>query len=316
MSVRFTVLGADGRIGRALVAALRERHDVRAIGRAGLAELLGRGEPAGHVISCIGLTGDFRTRPLATAEAHVGLTARILAEIPLDSFLYLSSTRVYAKATTTLEDASLSVNPSDPSDLYNLSKLAGEALCLSDQRRTVRAVRLSNVTHPDPDPDTFLGQVIQEGRASGRVVLRQAPESAKDYIAGTDVVALLERMALTGRHRLYNLASGTNVTHAAIAERLRCGQGWDVRFAADAPVAAFPPIDISRLRAEFAPLLSDPLPDLPRMAAGQEALCLPSTKQAVASSCMDPTGPRRNTHSTRPTLSKPYQPPGCAAAGT
>jgi len=279
VSARFTILGAGGRIGQALVASLPGS---QAIDRAGLPAFLASGRPAGHIISCIGLTGDFRTRPLATAEAHVGITARVLARGGFNSFLYLSSTRVYTRAATTTEDATLSVNPTDPSDLYNLTKLAGEALCLSDPRPSVRVVRLSNVTHPDPDPDTFLGQVMREGYARGQVLLRQGPGSAKDYIAAADVTALLPRIATQGRHRLYNLASGQNVAHATIAARLRARHGWDITFAPGAPDVIFPPITISRLTSEFAPALSDPLPDSPTMASGQEAPCSPSMKPAVA----------------------------------
>jgi nucleoside-diphosphate-sugar epimerase len=278
----FTVLGAGGRIGAALVAALRPTEAVQAVDRDGLAAFLASDAPAGHVISCIGLTGDFRARRLETAQAHVGLTARILAMRGFASFLYLSSTRVYAHAASTREDARLVADPTDPSDLYNLSKLTGEALCLSDPRPGVRVVRLSNVHDGEPDPDTFLGQVIQEGRNSGRVMLRQGPGSAKDYVARADVVALLPRIATTGRHRLYNLARGANVSHAANAAALRARHGWDVWFAPDAPEVTFPPIDITRLREDFAPSLSDLLPGLATMASGQEAPCSPSMKRVVA----------------------------------
>lgn len=282
MSTAFTILGAGGRIGAALVAGLRRRHVVQAIDRAGLTSFLAGDDPAGHVISCIGLTGDFRTRPLATAEAHVGLTARLLDRGGFTSFLYLSSTRVYSGAMTTREDATLRVNPLDASDLYNLTKLAGEALCLADPRPEVRVVRLSNVTAAEPDPDTFLGQVLREGNARGRVTLRQAPDSAKDYIARRDVVGLLPRIATTGRHRLYNLASGANTTHAAIAAMLRSARGWDIDFAPRAPLVSFPLIDIARLRDEFAPTLSDPLLPFSIIGAGQEAPCSPSMRQPAA----------------------------------
>lgn len=282
MSPEFTILGAGGRIGRALVAALREHHRVDAIDRAALPGFLASTHDASHVISCIGLTGDFRVRPLDTAEAHVGLTARILARGGFASFLYLSSTRVYARAAATHEDTMLAARPGDPSDLYNLTKLAGEALCLSDPRPTVRVARLSNVIGAHPDPDTFLGQVMREGQATGRVLLRQAPGSAKDYIALDDVASLLPRIALTGHSRLYNVASGRNVTHAAIADLLRERYGWTVDFVPDAPAFTFPPIDIARLAREFAPALSDPLPPLAMMACEQEVPCSPSMRRVAA----------------------------------
>ncbi|HEY1385849.1 MAG TPA: NAD-dependent epimerase/dehydratase family protein, partial [Dongiaceae bacterium] len=142
----FTIIGAGGFIGAALVAALESQDQVvHAVTRASLPGLLAARRPAGHVIDCAGLTGDACARPLETAEAHVGLVARCLAELQFDSFLLLSSTRVYARAGSTREDALLSTLPGDPAELFMVTKLAGEALCLADPRPTARVVRLSNV---------------------------------------------------------------------------------------------------------------------------------------------------------------------------
>ncbi|MGE4048678.1 MAG: NAD-dependent epimerase/dehydratase family protein [Acetobacteraceae bacterium] len=279
----FTILGAGGTIGGALTQALRAQgRDVQPIGRDALAGFLAARRPAGHVIDCIGMTGDFRSRPLDTAEAHVGITARCLAEIDFRSFLFLSSTRVYAHAGTTQEDGALACRPGDPSDLYNLTKLAGEALCLADARSVVRVVRLSNVYAPDPGPDTFLGQVLAAGRANGGVVFRQAAGSEKDYVSLDDVVRILPRIAVDGRDRLYNLASGRNTTHGQIAAALRAEFRWDARFEPAAPVVRFPPIDVARLAAEFGAPLRNILEDLATLSSGQEVPCSRSTRQAVA----------------------------------
>ena len=180
----FTILGASGYVGSALVAALeRAGHRVHAVTRGALPALLETRRNAGHVIDCIGLTGDFRTRPHDTAEAHVGVTARCLAALHFESFLFLSSTRVYARATATNESAVLACAPADPSDLYNLTKLAGEAVCLADPRQTVRVARLSNVYGGDMPDDTFLGQLLREGRGTGAVRFRQSAKSSKDYVS-------------------------------------------------------------------------------------------------------------------------------------
>jgi len=64
----FTVLGASGFVGGALVAALeRAGHRVRPVTRGALPVLLETRRNADHVIDCIGLTGDFRDRPNDTA---------------------------------------------------------------------------------------------------------------------------------------------------------------------------------------------------------------------------------------------------------
>lgn len=249
---RFTVLGAGGFIGRALVGYLRTQgHDVDAVGRDGLAGFIAGGGPAGHVVCCVGLTADFRTRRLDTAEAHVGVPARVLAAAVFDSFLYLSSTRVYARAETTREDAAIAVQPGSPSDLYNLTKLAGEALCLSDPRPAIRVARLSNVFGPGMGTGSFLGQVLDEGARTGRVRLGQGMLSAKDYVAVEDVVAGLAAIAERGRARLYNVASGVNVTHDAIASALAHAHGWDFTVEEGAASVRFPRIEIGRLAMEF-----------------------------------------------------------------
>ncbi len=279
----FTVLGAAGFVGSALVTALEcAGHRVHPVTRGTLPALLATHRNAGHVIDCIGLTGDFRTRPHETAEAHVSITARCLAALHFESFLFLSSTRVYARAAVTREDTPLPCVPADPSDLYNLTKLAGEALCLADPRQTVRAVRLSNVYGAGMGPDVFLGEVLKEGRATHAVRFRQSAKSTKDYVSLAQVTRLLPAIATIGRHRLYNLAAGTNTSHAAIAVVLRRHFGWHVTFAPSAPTLRFPPIDTARLSAEFGAALSNLSADLPTLEAdGQEVQCSASTSAAA-----------------------------------
>jgi nucleoside-diphosphate-sugar epimerase len=248
---------------------------VRAITRIGLPAFLAERCPAGHVIDCIGLTADFRTRPVETAEAHVGLVGRFLSELDFRSFLFLSSTRLYARAELAREDVALAVQPGMPGDLYNITKLAGEALCLADTRPGVRVARLSNVYGPGMGAGSFLGQILREGAATGQVVLGQSLRSAKDYVALSDVVTSLRAIAERGAVRLYNVASGANVTHDAIAGVLGRCMGWRFTVREDAAALRFPRIDITRLVTEFAAPRHALLDDLPRLAESvlEEAAC-------------------------------------------
>ena len=280
----FTILGASGFIGMALVAWLESQDQiVHPVTRSSLPLLLSARRPAGHVIDCIGLTDDFRLRPLETAEAHVGLVARCLAELQFDSFLLLSSTRVYARAGATHEDTLLAALPGDPADLYSVTKLAGEALCLADPRATARVARLSNVYGIDTPKETLLGEVLHQGQLTGRVVFQQSDTSAMDYVSLAAVTRLLPVIASSGRRRLYNIAAGTNTSHASIALRLREIAGWQTSFAPNAPTVRHAPIDITRTGTEFAPTCSDLLEDLPTLLAlGQEAQCSPSMRHMAA----------------------------------
>lgn len=246
----WTVLGASGTIGRRLAAHLRaDGNTVYTPSRGDRGWLYLR--PLGHVIYAIGLTADFRQRPYDTVQAHVSVLAELLQRGNFESLLYLSSTRVYARAAGGLEDSPLPVLTQDSSDLYNLSKLMGESLCLQDARAGVRVARLSNVVGgEDADSVNFVPSLVREAR-SGRIVLQTAADSAKDYIHIDDVVELLPRIAASGLQRLYNVASGVQTTHAQWTAQLAARTGCAVEVAPGAITVRFIPIDIGRIRAEF-----------------------------------------------------------------
>jgi nucleoside-diphosphate-sugar epimerase len=247
-----TVLGAGGWIGNALVTELRHQgRSVMPVGRDNLPRWLAGEDSPGPVIYAIGLTADFQRRPHATVEAHIGLLSCVLQRPGLETLLYLSSSRVYGRSVDTRETTPVSCLSSDPSDLYNLSKLMGEALVLQDARPGLKAVRVSNVVGPGQPEDTFLGALLLDARNGRDLTIRQPPYIQKDYVALSDVVRLLPEITLNGHHRLYNLGSGRNRSHAEVAAWLR-QQGATVRFG-DAPQAglSFPPLVIERLLKEF-----------------------------------------------------------------
>lgn len=246
----FTVIGASGYVGRHLVAHLRALgHSVQAPARDAAAVF---DRQLGHVVYCAGLTADFRSRPFDTVQAHVGLLAEVLRRARFESLLYLSSTRVYMGAPSTDEDGPLTVIPGDPSYLYNLTKLTGESLCHASGRVGVRVARLSNVVGPrmDASAGNLVADLIAQAR-SGAVSLRSDPRSAKDYVHLADVVDWLPRIALTGRSRVYNLASGVQTTHSLWLAWLKERTGCAVQMEHGGPMQTFLPINIQRLQAEW-----------------------------------------------------------------
>lgn len=254
-----TVLGASGFIGSHLVRRLAELgipHDAP-----GRDDNLPR-QNCGHIIYCIGLTADFRVRPFDTVQAHVCKLMQVLRDWDFDSLLYLSSTRLYGNDLKTAnEEDGFRFNPSNPGDLYNLSKAMGESITLSCGRKT-RVARLSNVYGEDLDSDNFLPSVIGDALVKGQVVLRTTSDSAKDYISVTAAVEGLIDIATRGRERVYNLASGVNVSNGQLVEKLRSLTGCEIEFLPDAKAIKFPVIDASRMRAEFGFQSSDVLNDL------------------------------------------------------
>lgn len=242
--MKFTVLGASGFIGSHLQAHLEASgHECFAPMRNDAAVFR---RELGHVIYCIGLTADFRLRPFDTVRAHACVLADVLEKARFDSLLYLSSTRVYAGAESGREDAQLVAG-----DLYNLSKLTGESLCFASGRANVRVARLSNVYGDDSLSDNFLVSITRDALEKRRVTLQTTLDSAKDYVSVRDVAEILPRIALSGRERLYNVASGVNVSNGVVLERLAQFTGCTYAAMEDAAVIRFPAIDIGRLNKEF-----------------------------------------------------------------
>lgn len=261
--MKFTVFGSSGFIGSALTQRLREQEfDVATPSRNELDSFSGS---LGHVIYAVGMTADFRQRPFDTFDANTAALAKVLRSAEFESLLYLSSTRIYRHGLETSERARISVQPADPEDLYDLTKLLGESLCNASGRREVRVARLSNVVGSDFSSRNFLPQMIRSAVDRGAIDLRSALDSAKDYILLDDVVAQLPKIAMYGREACYNVASGANVSHRALLEPILKESGASLTAHVQAPLDTPVAIDISRMRAEFGFIPSAVVPEIGRL---------------------------------------------------
>lgn len=237
----FTILGSAGFIGSRLVRHLRESgHEVYAPLK-GAAEIFDK--DLGRIIYAIGLTADFRKRPYDTVEAHICYLSRILREAHFSSITYLSSTRVYQGAGSGKEDAALKVFP-NADGLYNLTKLTGEALCLQTGRGQI--ARLSNIVGEGAS-ESFVAQLIAEAM-TGRVHLRSALSSTKDYLLIDDATNALAALACNGETGIYNVASGRNISTARILDALSTQIKFETSVAEFVEEFTFPVIDVERIR--------------------------------------------------------------------
>ena len=259
--MRFTVLGAPGFIGSHLAAGLRALgHECMTPNRDELDHLPG---DLGHVFYCIGLTADFRVRPFDTVRAHVGVLADILERATFQSLLYISSTRVYAGSNSGAEDSLLCAHPPNPNDLYNLSKMTGECLCFATGHAAVRVARVSNVYGDDFSSDNFLASLIRDAVDNGHLRLETSLESNKDYVGMKDLVFLLPAITTSGRYRVYNVASGRNISHRELVSELQRASGCSFSVCEDAPVLQFPTVHVQRIKEEFGFAAGSLLEELP-----------------------------------------------------
>jgi nucleoside-diphosphate-sugar epimerase len=245
-----TILGATGFVGRALVKDLENRQ-IPYFAPTREENFLGKN--LGNVIYSIGLTADFRKRPFDTVEAHVGKLSEFLKEAQFDSFTYLSSTRVYLdnKERKVNENTLIATNIQDPNSIFNTSKLAGEALTLNCGQNKGKVIRLSNIYGDDFTSENFITSIIKEGLSQKKIVFKTTLDSAKDFISLNDAVALILKIATTGKDKIYNVASGKRTTNADIVSKLQQLKAWKIEISEDAERIVFPNVDISRVKKEF-----------------------------------------------------------------
>jgi len=254
-----TVLGASGFLGAHLTDHLeRIGQPFQAVTRdAALPD-----GPLGHVIYCIGVTGDFRQRPWDAVAAHVFCLVDLVARESFETILYVSSVRVYAGSSgPAREEAELRLNPLDPGDLYNASKALGETIVLSLGAKG-RVARPSNI-YGSGQRHSFVADVLDEAGTKGSITFRSPPDSTRDYIAAADAARLLTQIALRGRERIYNVASGVSTSNAELGSIVAQATGCAVRYAPDGVPSPVPSIDSRRIREEFGfrpSLLRDELP--------------------------------------------------------
>jgi len=249
--MKFTILGSKGFIGSNLIKhfshsginySAPERDDNSIFE-----------EDLGHLIYCIGLTADFRKRPFDTIKAHVCHLLYVLENAKFDSFLYLSSTRVYGtEKRIAREEDPIKIQPLDFNDLYNISKAMGESICFAMGKDNVRVARLSNVYGCDFKSENFISSLIRDALRNKRIVLYTALDSKKDYIDIKDVVNILPKIAMHGSHQIYNVASGINVTNGQIVDILGRLTGCIVEVDENAKRICYPNICIDWIKEEFA----------------------------------------------------------------
>ena len=175
--MKFTVFGSSGYLGSSLVQKFKSEKiecltpDIRK-------DKIGD-KDLGHIIYAIGVS-NFKQNPSKAIDAHVILLNKLLNEVKFESFLYLSSTRIYYDASSTDENSSLVINPSDNNNLYNISKIMGEVICNSSKKQNVRIARLSNVTGNNFNTNLFLPAIIQDAINFKKITLETKLDSEKD----------------------------------------------------------------------------------------------------------------------------------------
>ncbi len=274
---RATIIGGQGFIGTALAQRLAARGwDCQVPARAEISALAG---DLGHVFYCAGLTADYLRRPYDTIEAHVSVVSRLLHTTSYTSLVYLSSTRLYDSSGggTGTEEQDLLFNPSNPRHLYDLSKSLGEAACLALGGGRARVARLACVYRDHTDADGFLPALLRDvlrARGSaphGPLAVESSPHFERDYVHLDDVLDALVLIATRGTQLIYNVASGRNLSNAALFAEVTRLSGVDIVASRGEKGTTPALVSIDRMREEFGWHPVDVLEKIGEILNGQNA---------------------------------------------
>lgn len=245
----YTIFGGRGFIGRNIVKKLNENNIKLFIPKNNDDRIYGSN--LGKVIYCAGLTSDFRERPYDTVEAHVNYLSKVLRNTNFESFVYISSTRVYFNSIYGNEESSLIINPNNSDDLFNISKLMGESLCLNSGKDNVKVARISNVCGNDFTSNNFLYSIIKDSVEKKEIILNTSLDSEKDYIGIDDVVNLVLNLSNKCENRIYNIATGKNISNELIVSILKEITNCNVTVSENATIIKFPITEIKKIKEEF-----------------------------------------------------------------
>ena len=168
-----------------------------------------------------------------------------------DSFNYISSTRLNFPKKSYINKISPLLYGGYEIDIYNASKLAGEALCTQSNISNVKVTRICHVVNPnDKKEENFLSEICGQAKR-GEIVLNSSLDTKKNYIQIDDLSFLLQRIGPFGKKKFYNIGSNNLISNNEIIKKLIKITKCSVITSKNAQTILESKINISILKKEF-----------------------------------------------------------------
>lgn len=187
-----------------------------------------------YLFNCAGYTGDSRTKPFETIEAHINLPIFLLNNARIKTcFISLGSTRIYgflrSKKRIYTENYYSKDIYTEGGYIYDGSKKMMESLLLNYAKTAdfkIVIPRLSNVFGghiiADLDESTFLTLMLKSAMSDKKLSTHQNTDSAKDFIYIEDAIEGILRTALfSKKSTYYNICSSKSYTIQEWADFLK-----------------------------------------------------------------------------------------------
>ena len=214
-SYQYTVIGASGFLGRSVVTEIEARK--LSVLRWARGTVIPKASNLGVIIYCAGRAGNFLDDPYDTVDGHVGLLSSLLSGYKYERLIYVSSTRVYRNAGYTNEDSPIVIRPAEKESLYDIVKLLGENLTISNTSGRGVVARVSTILDPDFKSQSMLRTIYEHASEGVALNMRTSSEAARDIVAVDDVVSGLLLLAEgKAKHTIYNIAGGKLISNEAL----------------------------------------------------------------------------------------------------
>ncbi len=204
-----------------------------------------------NVIYCIGKDNVFED-PTNSIEANLKILAKIIKKNKFESFLYISTTRLYLNSNKTSEEDVIKINPFSKEYFFNCLKLASENFCLSQKNKKIKIARLSNLYGDFFKSQTYLLPTLLRDSVNKKTInISINKNSKKNYLYVDDAIKIIIKIATKGKHRLYNVASDRQYSLNTIAKKIQKMTNCKIKYKNQKIKYNEPIINIKKIKKEF-----------------------------------------------------------------
>ena len=204
-----------------------------------------------NVIFCIGSDNVFNN-PINAINANLKILIEVIENNRFDSFLFISSTRIYLGSKKTREIDEININPNNPTYLFNLLKLASENYCLSKKNKNIKIVRLSNLYGEYfKDQIYLLPTLLRNIKRNKKITITINKNSKKNYLDVNDAIPLFLKILKKSKYKIYNIASNRSYSLSYIIQNLKINKNFKIEYKNQKTRYDEPRINIDRVKKEF-----------------------------------------------------------------
>ena len=173
-------------------------------------------------------------------------------DILFDSFIFISTTRIYFNSNKTSENDLIHINTNSKNYFFNCLKLSAENFCLSQKNKNIKVVRLSNLYGDHFGKQKYLLPTLIRNSLKKNVIdININKNSKKNYLNVEDAIDVIFKIIHKGKYRLYNVASKKLYTLNFIAKNIQKVTGCKIIYRNQKYKYNEPKININRIKKEF-----------------------------------------------------------------